>query len=799
LTSPFSARSGSFFSRSPSINEHDDMDELRPDSRQDDRSMRADSGRFLKPFKPLKRSCTAPGALDPHTEQEFSIYYIAHNGEAEAYFDTSRNFPSVCGTPDASAIRELEDRPPGWSPSHSVFIPPRTAAGILSGAFVQSPDQITPKAMFQAIPPESAAQATDASSARGSQKREMTVFSSPSEDEMKTTKTPTVSPPSRSYTQVTGAESMMSPMSATPVVQHAHMATLIAPDTSYGELREVDVASRRSSPNIESDAGEAKPAHLGHQRQESYGLGITSEKVSGPPALPLPPRENTGSSSSSWVGSEKDRETSVRSLGAEDSAPKTPWYRRFLPSRSPSDPSEKECAPSIRSLEEADSGPKIPWYRRFFWFIAAGIAALIILMIVLLVLFVPPRPQTSSSNPAVQASWLNTTGFPAIPVGVSTVAQPNIAQVDGSCMPSASLWSCNAGSEQGLGSDADAGIPNFRLQISFLNGTLPSSQTGLLSRDLNSRILPRAERQKAFARNAATDMLFTPVPAPPSLDDQRLIGQTVDGITSAPYEGEGTPFFISLLSPKVLTKRSDDSDSGPSSLSKRSPGDSSFPYPTDSSSSSTSTTTSPTSLPSSATPTSVPPATLQQNGQIAPSLLYPLAAAQPLRLFNRGQATEHYAFYTYYTRIFSVTNSTSTTILTTLSNSTSSSSSNTPAQYALFYTHTRLHIQIWTRRGTLNSLPTTSSPDVQAKDSSANNFTGTGSFPYPVTITLDRPSARKDDGGKGVYAYAVDSVTGKALDGLKGFWVPENGGVGRRDGNGAGAGGGCVCQWTTTT
>jgi hypothetical protein len=430
LTSPFSARSGSFFSRSPSINDHDDMDELRPDSRQDDRSMRADSGRFLKPFKPLKRSCTAPGALDPHAKEEFSIYYIAHNGEAEAYFDASRNFPSVCGNSDATNFRELEDRPVGWSPSHSVHMVPRSTDGILGlgGELVQSPEQITPKAIFQAIPSDESA--TQKSGIRP------TVFTSPSEDELKTTKLPTVSPPSRSYTQVTAADSFMSPLSATPVVQHAQMATLIAPDSSYGELRKVDVPSRRSSLTnqaplraIETDIDDATPAHLGHQRQESYGLGIASEKVSRAPSLPPPPRENTGSSSSS------------------------------------SAPSEKGHAISVRSLEEGDRSQRAPWYRRFFWYLAAGIAALLTLMIVLLVLFVSPRQQTSSSTPnlAVQASWLNTTGFPAMPIGVSTVAQPQVAQVDGTCMPSSSLWSCKAGSEHGSDSGEDAAIPGSSL------------------------------------------------------------------------------------------------------------------------------------------------------------------------------------------------------------------------------------------------------------------------------------------------------------------------------------------------
>jgi hypothetical protein len=792
LTSPFSARSGSFFSRSPSLNdEYDETTDLRPESRQEDRSIGDDQVRLrvnLKPFRSLKRSRTAPGALDPHARQEFSIYHLAHGGEADAYFDETRRFPSVCGIPDAATFGGIDDDLVGWSPSHSVFMAPRTVEGDLekSGGVVLSPDQLTPKATFQAIPNNADTTSLNVSSREPSIQRN--VFISPSADEMKTMFSG-VSPPSRSQTQVTGADSLMSPLSATPVVQHAHMATFMGPDSSFGEPRKVDVASRRSSPSdqaskhiAEPEVADTKPAHLGHQRQESYGLGITSEKAARPPSLPPPPPKDTLSDFT---------------------------------------PSEKERAISMTSLEEGERSKKTPWFRRFFWPIAAFVAVLLALMVVLLVLFVRPKAPTSSLPPglAVQASWLNTTGFPAAPVGVSTVAQPKLAQADGTCMPSASLWSCNAGNEQGMGSGEDAGTPNFRLQVSFRNGTVPSSQTALLSRHLNSRIVPR---HRLHARDSATDILFTPAPNPPTIGDMRFIGQTTDGISTAPFEGEETPFYISLLSPKVLSKRSDEA------ISKRMPADSAFPYPTNdepsnsgpSGNTNSQPSTTPTvisgAIPSTA-PTVIPAITTQKDGRVASPILYPLVAAQPLRLFDRGKPTEHYGFYTYFDRIQYITHANDTSLLTSSSN-LSSSSPTTPTQYALIFSQSRFHVQIWTRRGTLHSLPSSSSTDNSppAKDSSANNFTSTGSLPYPVTFTLDRHGGQAT--AKGVYAYEMDPVTNRVVNGGRKFWVDEKRGaqlvgaagvprslspLGKRDdsvvGGVDGGSGGCSCRWTTTT
>jgi hypothetical protein len=79
-------------------------------------------------------------------------------------------------------------------------------------------------------------------------------------------------------------------------------------------------------------------------------------------------------------------------------------------------------------------------------------------------------------------------------------------------------------------------------------------------------------------------------------------------------------------------------------------------------------------------------------------------------------------------------------------------------------------------------------------------------------MTLDRHHGEDDSGEQGVYAIGVDPVTGKAVEGGRGFWIPGDAGVssssssfsagkvrargGDADGDGRE---GCVCSWTTMT
>ena len=842
LMSPFSARSGSFFARSPSLK--DDSLERQPilddasgmgydphagliftNRAEDDDELRSAPAASELPKFPvstsLKRSDTAPGAVDPRSKPDFSIYYLPTDGEAASYFDRSRNFPSLVIEPE-DLQRSLNDTPEGWSPSHSVYMPPRAVPIVMPEApLALSPEQEHDE-INESTPLENERELEEEDIPTAMPDAPWNVFRTPSADELKSpamsTKPP---PPARGLTQAT-ADSMMTPLSATPVVQDAHMATFVGPHTSYGEPREVDVLPTNSA-STTSPANRGLEGYLapteraeslqpGHARQDSHGLGISSpEPHYGPPSLPPPP--------------------------AHDDM----YYM-----------AESEKAYEARGFD-ASGAPREPWYKRFFWIFIAIFAVLLALMVILLVMFVH---QQHESTP-VEASWVNTTGFPAMPVGVSTVAQPQIADAQANCV-SADMWTCDT-------SSGPSAQPNFRFQILFRNGTLPANETAQLRRR-NSRI--HARSLEIAKRSAFSDYLYSPVPAPPSQDDQVFLGWTTDNV-SMPYDGEETPFYISLLDPVAL-----ETSSQKTALHKRSDPAFSYPYPTSSdegssssggsssssssssnnnnngngngnntgsvnsnnsnssvttsSSNSSSASTSPSTSVNSgghsghnasiAAPTSIPALPLQQNGNVALPQLYPLVAAQPLRLYNRGLDTEHLGFYTYFDRIVLYRPSSGNGTITT-GNSTSSSPN------LVIYSQTRLRVQIWTRRGTVTALPastansTASGGPPPAKDSTANDFDGSGSFPYPVTITIDRHGGVADR--KAVYAFTLDSTGTRAVS-TKGHWISEqrggaalvhpanvpgltNGttGMQRRDSLGYGGvdggQGGCSCSWTTST
>lgn len=85
------------------------------------------------------------------------------------------------------------------------------------------------------------------------------------------------------------------------------------------------------------------------------------------------------------------------------------------------------------------------------------------------------------------------------------------------------------------------------------------------------------------------------------------------------------------------------------------------------------------------------------------------------------------------------------------------------------FAQTRFRVQIWTQRPFLTAIPTAGFSDdsatkIQAAASSANEIRAPGSFPYSVTISLDRESGPDGDEGKGVFCWALDSsgtVVGK--------------------------------------
>ncbi|KAK6432886.1 hypothetical protein LTR95_010937, partial [Oleoguttula sp. CCFEE 5521] len=371
------------------------------------------------------------------------------------------------------------------------------------------------------------------------------------------------------------------------------------------------------------------------------------------------------------------------------------------------------------------------------------------------------------------AKWLTLPSSPPLPTGVSTVVQPDTSRQESACVAQSELWTCVATEATGKTLQ-----PDFRFEIRFRNHTTSQLNNTELSPDLSRRSGTVRARSLLQTRDAWANALWASTPSPPSIEDRVFLGNTTDNIT-APYEGEETPFILSLLTPislDVLAKRQ--SDPYP------------YPYPT---TGGTSNSSSNTNASTSAASSIFKPVKLP-NGQPLPEALYPYAQSQPLRLYNREAPNEHYGFYTYFDRTLVVSNisvpdSNSTVPEISLSNSSS-------AVYVLPMTN-----------GT-----NISDSGVPAINSTANNLVQPGSFPYKTTVTLDRHGG--DAARKGVYCYSLDDE-GKVRD--NGWWVTEDraiGGnianaaqvpgsagvsVGRRDATERkgidGGTGGCGCSW----
>ena len=398
----------------------------------------------------------------------------------------------------------------------------------------------------------------------------------------------------------------------------------------------------------------------------------------------------------------------------------------------------KNCFGRLKAVENEDKKRKKK--RRWLY---CGIISALVLMVVLILVLAMTLTRKGDKMP-VQTQWLNITGYPPIPTGISTIAQPNAANEDSGCVQPATLWSCALPKEQQQSiTPNQPDQPNFRVEIRFRNGTAPNG-TSFGKRSETSTLYPRTARslvQGRFLRirDALADALYTPSPAPPSQEDQSFLGNTTDNNTT-PFNGEYTPFYMSFMDttpiPSRLAKRQ-----GPNSTNSTDP----FPDLT----------------------SDIPPPDLNSDGTAAAANLLPFPSAQPLQLYNRGLSTEHYGFYTYFDRSIFLKS-------TALVNTTGPTAGDVPddenggaeedaATVRCTWAQTRFLVQIWTNRGgsvallpsptpTASSKPTSTS---NATLSSANDFTRPGSFPYPVSITVDRHGG--DLGQKMIYCYGLDN------------------------------------------
>jgi len=411
------------------------------------------------------------------------------------------------------------------------------------------------------------------------------------------------------------------------------------------------------------------------------------------------------------------------------------------------------------------------------WYL--GICTLFLIIIIVAIVLATTLTKKGDDTP-VQSNWLNLTGYPPMPTGISTIAGTETQDSTSTCIQPSELWSCALPKDQqSENKPYKANEPTFRIQILFRNGTYDNST--------------------AVTKSRRGNIDWTPSPAVPNSSDQAFIGNTTDG-NSSPYAGEETPFYITILSPVHLSstniyRRTNTKSSNETGI-----------------------------IASNLTDIFPPPEEIS-DGTAAPAKLYPLPSSQPIRLYNRDKENEHYGFYTYFDKsIFSSSRSAlDSQTKDSDSNDKMGGSTKDDARVRCTWSQTRFLVQIWTKperlgqsllsRGTSSSTGSktsssataTSTSSTATSSSSATDYIRPGSFPYPVSITVDRHGG--DEMKKLVYCYAVDggkyNITDKMLlvenRGVGGTLVnPVQGGSGSKSdeyGGIDGGSGGCGCQW----
>jgi hypothetical protein len=403
-----------------------------------------------------------------------------------------------------------------------------------------------------------------------------------------------------------------------------------------------------------------------------------------------------------------------------------------------------------------------------FWGCCCCLVFLILLAIIIPLVVVLTRksndkPVESPGSPGTQpdqagnSGWLNLPNYPPIPTGISTIAQPEAVDEESGCVAPTTLWSCALPKElQDSVKPNKPDQPNFRIQITYDNGTTATPSSKRAANPVSAGAFIRSHLLRMRA-------LPSPSPAPPSDADRSFLGKTTDG-NVAPFEGETTPLFITFQDSKKMTSR----------LLKRAAAN------------------DPTNITGV-----IPPPMLESDGTAAAANLLPLPSAQPLRLYNRGADNEHYGFYTYFDRSIFLKQINGTNRGGNPAD-TDGGSPKSAASLRCTFSETRFLVQIWTRSKTSKPLLQGSS---QTGPDSAKR---PGTFPYPVTITLDRHGGNAAK--KNLYCYQMETDgTIQDKESKKGFQFEDrafggnlvNGTQGRPIVTGPidGGTGGCRCQW----
>ncbi|KAF1942590.1 hypothetical protein EJ02DRAFT_162679 [Clathrospora elynae] len=562
--------------------------------------------------------------------------------------------------------------------------------------------------------------------------------------------------------------SPLSAMSASPIVSTAAIGTILMP-RQVEEPRQINI-------NIELQdrrpivKGQTVRANDPPTRQHFHTSAPTPQlKSVGPPpsnvntslqSLPVfAPPPKVAHKSSHWSYDNVSRSSS------QASSPKLKGRKNH---RKVCDIMSLLPFSKKRNGKHQDSKEKTKKKKRgkCFWGCCCCLIFFILLAIIIPVVVVLTRksddlkPTTTQPGQDVGNQWLNLPNYPPIPTGILTIAQPEAVEEESGCVAPTTLWSCALPKElQDSVKPNKPDQPNFKVEITFENGTATE--------------LPKSQRAKRAANPVSAGALIrsllharavsSPSPTPPNTADQSFLGQTTDG-NSSPFEGEETGLFITLQDPKAsasrLAKRADQND--------------------------------PTNITAV-----IPPPMLGSDGTAAPANLLPSPSAQPLRLYNRGKDDEHYGFYNYFDRSIFLKDINGTNRGGNPAD-TNGGSRKDAANLRCTYSETRFLIQIWTRSKD-------SKPLLQNSASNATDvFKRPGTFPYPVTVTIDRHGG--DATKKNLYCYEMESDGSiKNEDSKKSFQFEDRGfggnlvkgtqGQGSVTGPIDGGTGGCRCQW----
>jgi hypothetical protein len=273
------------------------------------------------------------------------------------------------------------------------------------------------------------------------------------------------------------------------------------------------------------------------------------------------------------------------------------------------------------------------------------------------------------------------------------------------------------------------------------------------------------------------------MPSPPSIDDQTFLGNTTDN-NALPFEGETTPFYITVILPNTTstsgTKVKRDTASSPSSTIN--------------------------DIPDVAE--TIPTPALNPDGSPPPATLLPTPTNQPIRFYNRGRDDEHYGFYTYFDRSIFLRSNLIQNDTQVVPGDEDGGSPEIDASVRCTWSDTRFLVQIWTNRNKTSLLSTEST----GSNLSGGDFKRPGSFPYPVTITLDRHGGGLNT--KMLYCFGMElngklnvtdpqfqgenrAFNGTIINPSEGPFKPPpvvstaDGGPGGIDGGT----GGCFCKW----